>query len=384
MASVDIVDLLLVLARGTLAAQQYIANDLLRLQEFKSKAASVLELEPAEREQLVENLKKHVQVDVKAELNYKEGDATKDLVTTADVLTQAVLAKLMAQSTTDTPYTMVGEEDEPDPAVVPQVEHCLSAYYKPTLTVPHEEALRAHVKAAGGQHIVTADSVEALRRRVGVFIDPIDGTNCFVQGVWEAPMTLAGITIDGVPVAAVANRVFIFPIGGGELKHEQSSLSYVWNFDTTKPFVVYEGKLVEKVATAPLAHTAVLRVAQSSTTQKVFLEKVNEKLLPSEHVSARGAGNKEFFLVQEMLKTQISSVNVSDVFISSGDSIKKWDTCAPHAFLYALGGDMHDGDGEPIRYDVTLDDNYSLHKGVVGFTQAARDEVIKRMVQQHV
>lgn len=380
MASVDLLDLLLVLARGTLAAQQYIAFDLLRLHEFKSKAASVLELEPAERKQLVEQLNKHVQVDVKAELNYKEGEATKDLVTTADVLTQAVLARLMAQSTTDTPYTLVGEEEGPDAAVEPQVEHCLATYYKPALRVPHEEALRAHVKAAGGQHVVTADSAAALRRRVGVFIDPIDGTNCFVQGVWEAPMTLAGITVDGIPVAAVANRVFIFPVGGGELQHEQSSLSYVWNLETAKEaFMVYEGKRVEKAPAASLPHTAVLRVAQSSTTQKVFLEEVNQKLQPSEYVGARGAGNKEFFLIQESLKAQIACVGASDVFIASGDGVKKWDTCAPHAFLYALGGDMCDKDGEPVRYDVTLEDTYSLHKGVVAFTHAAREEVTKRM-----
>ncbi|EPY25690.1 inositol polyphosphate 1-phosphatase [Strigomonas culicis] len=379
MASIDILDLLLVLARGTLAAQQYIANDLLKLHQFTFDAASVLELEQSEREQLVDNLKKHVQVDVKAELGHKEGDAAKDLVTTADVLTQAVLATLMAGSTAGTPYTMVGEEDAPDAAVAPQVDRCLATYYSPALRVPHQEVLRAHVQRTGGRQVVAADSVEALRRRVGVFIDPIDGTNCFVQGVWEAPMTLAGITVDGVPVAAVANRVFIFPLGGAELRHEQSSLSYVWNFEAMKPFMVFEGKRVEKVPTPALPSGAVLRVAQSSTTQKVFLEEVNRKLEPSEPVYARGAGNKEFFLIQEMLKTQISSIGTSDVFICSGDGVKKWDTCAPHAFIYALGGDIYEGDGEPVRYDVTLDDKYSLRKGVVACTHAAATELEKRM-----
>eukprot|EP00658_Telonema_sp_P-2_P004040 TRINITY_DN11511_c0_g2_i9.p1 TRINITY_DN11511_c0_g2~~TRINITY_DN11511_c0_g2_i9.p1 ORF type:complete len:974 (+),score=191.87 TRINITY_DN11511_c0_g2_i9:88-3009(+) len=48
-----------------------------------------------------------------------------------------------------------------------------------------------------------------LRQRVGLLIDPIDATNSFVKGDPRAPMCLVGITVDGAPVAGIANRVFL-------------------------------------------------------------------------------------------------------------------------------------------------------------------------------
>ncbi|EPY34356.1 inositol polyphosphate 1-phosphatase [Angomonas deanei] len=363
MPSINLLDVLLVCIRGTLAVQQYIANDLLLLPSLQTAAKSILELQPSEKEVLLKNLTQGVNVEVKGILDNKEGSASVDLVTTADVLTQAFLVRLIEETTTDRPYTLIGEEESPNPTITQSVEKCYKTYFNPHLQVPHESELRAHVSAE--QCVLTADTLEELRRRVGVFIDPIDGTNCFVQGVWEAPMVLVGITVDGVPVASVVNRVFLYPVGKTTTENDGNSMSYVWNYGTS-PFMVFNGGRVhEHSQQRPVTPETVLEVIQSSTLKTSLFEEIDRKLQPITSLSARGAGNKEFFLVNRMLGKEGDSPALKgcDVFISSGNAIKKWDTCGPHAFILALGGDLYNEKGVPVRYQLVGDNLYSLPDG---------------------
>lgn len=401
-------------AKGCLASQHYIARDLLKLSEHRfaddatgSKAApaSILDLSEADRKQLVDALHHAVRVDVKAELAYKEGSASQDLVTTADVLTQAVLVRVIRAAFPHMPFTIVGEEDSPDAAMESAAAQCIDRYYHGRTRLPYEDALQSHVAASAGGAVVTADSLEALRRRVAVYIDPIDGTNCFVTGVWEAPMTLVGIAVDGLPVAAVCNRVFLYPVGlaGAETAPGGQSLSYVWNVaaamgSPATPFMVHEGQLVppERIAAAAAASrtdtTAPLILSQSSTTKESFLQSITRRLEPTSTVFARGAGNKQFLVVAKALGCTARAAGAADtpcdVFVCPGHTIKKWDTCAPHAFIRALGGELWDANGAPLRYatDVEAADEAArrelvtdLGDGVVAATAEVTSIIASRL-----
>ncbi|KAG8343864.1 putative inositol polyphosphate 1-phosphatase [Trypanosoma vivax] len=420
MVSVDLVQLLRVCVTGVLAAQRYIAVDLMKLHLFKAVKPNVYmtELDQHMRERLLAQLFGLLTVDVKKQLKHKEGDTVNDLVTTADIVSQAVLERFLRLTFPNEPFTIVGEEDG---AVTVSHEreaaNCVEKYFNANCTIPLEAELMAHTSAE--KSIVSARTNEELRQRVGVFIDPIDATNCFVDGSWDAPLTLVGITLDGVPVAGVVNRIFCtctadytqehYVGGRDKFNHVDAaghvpdivhrSLSYVWNDAAAGPFIVHEGRRVTPLLTeTPRTASTPLRVVRSGTTRDVYFERYLQKLQPVDARMARGAGNKLMLLFNSMIEGHptASSPNTSyaslgcDVFIAPPNSVSKWDTCAPHAFMLALGGEIYTLSGERTRYSLTGrdverrvgsedDDIRDLPNGVVAATRWSKTEVERRM-----
>ncbi|KPI85696.1 hypothetical protein ABL78_5228 [Leptomonas seymouri] len=428
MASIDLVQLLEVCVRATLAAQRYVMVDLVKLPEVESRMSfhrnppnasappqTVLDLSTEDREMLLTTLRRAVDVAVKSHFEYKENDAAEDLVTTADVLTQAVFTSVLQRTFPSQPFTVIGEEEEPSSAIAAEADICINKHYNSGFSaLPYGAELRAHlqryakVEASSGRMTSTlhADSDEALRRRVGIFIDPIDGTNCFFHGVWQAPMTLVGITLDGLPIAAVVNRVFYYPLGGDARATSgdpstaghtgcMPSLSYIFNPPgLASPFLVFDGALLPAPVTIashpPFTPTSDLLVCRSSTTKEEFLQQLVGQLQPCTPVCARGAGYKQYHLLKQMWTGRAlpsEEVVPASVFVSPPMTIMKWDCCAPHAFLYAMGGDIFAHDGTPLRYTLVRPDGSlgthaelaALPKGLLAVTPYAREEVVRRM-----
>ncbi|KPA74547.1 putative mitochondrial inositol polyphosphate 1-phosphatase [Leptomonas pyrrhocoris] len=436
MASIDLAQLLEVCVRAALAAQRYVMLDLVKLPEAEAKMSfhhddpktsarpqTVLDLSEADRGLLLASLRSAVNVDVKSHLDYKDGDAAEDLVTTADVLTQAVLTHVLQRTFPSQPFTVVGEEEEPSSALAAEAVICVKKHYDSgDAFMPNGAELRAHLQTYAKPDVapeetastVYADSVEALRRRVGVFIDPIDGTNCFYDGVWQAPMTLVGITLDNVPVAAVMNRVFCFPLtqsASAISLHQSSStaattgparptrcgpsLSFILNAPRlSSPFVVFDGALLPAPVTTashpPCTPASALLVCHSSTTKEEFLQQLLGQLQPCTAIRARGAGYKQYHLLKKMWAGSAVSgehITPADAFVCPPVTIKKWDCCAPHAFLYAMGGDIFAHDGAPLRYALARPDGSAgthtelaaLPKGLLAVTPYVKEEVARRM-----
>ncbi|ORC84488.1 putative inositol polyphosphate 1-phosphatase [Trypanosoma theileri] len=391
MTSVNLLDVLMVCVRGALAAQRYIALQLLQLDQLQTDTnpqiaeMSIVQYDAGTRRALLAKLRDAVQVEVKEHLHNKKGNAAKDLVTTADVVTQAVLECVLRTAFPTVPFTLVGEEEGSTAAQHTRMgaAQCIATHYNTHEAIPQQAELEAHVPLSS--RIVTAKTSEELRRRVGVFIDPIDGTNCFVEGCWEVPLTLVGITLDGVPIAAVVNRVF--HCNAEQLREGYSSsrsLSYVWNRSTEKPFIVHEGKRVSPLVSAPRPVTtwSTLRVVCSNTTRDSVFTQLLCKLQPFEKHGARGAGNKLMLIFSSMISGS-SQRTSCDVFLSPANSIKTWDTCAPHAFLLALGGELYTLQGEVIRYQLIGDRRTKLPAGVVGVSCWSKTEVPRRMRWSH-
>ncbi|AAZ13480.1 inositol polyphosphate 1-phosphatase, putative [Trypanosoma equiperdum] len=387
MPQVDLVKLLQICVNGALAAQQYILLDLIQLRslEVSRRDVCIADLDQQEIARLRARLKAAVSVDVKGKLEYKEGGSVDDLVTTADVVTQGLMERLLAEAFPDTPFTIIGEEEATTTdAIKIQVERCVEAFRDVNAVAPLQKELEAH--ASSDSRHVSASTVEELRARVGVFIDPIDATSCFVDGTWGAPMTLVGITVDGVPVAGVSNRFFYSTVddltSGGNAGC--TGLSYVWNDPSAGPFIVHEGRLATplwSLGRKTTSNLAMLRVIRSGTTSNKRFEQLLARLQPVEPRSARGAGNKLMLLVVSMLAASDGAAAAAcDVFLAPPNSISKWDTCAAHAFLLALGGDMRTLRGELIRYPLRGTTNLkTLPDGVVGLTRWSMTEGLRRL-----
>lgn len=422
----NVAQLLVVCVRASLAAQRYVMLNLLKLPEAGAKMAhaqssslaasathprTVLDLSDTEKAVLMDSLHHAMSVDVKSHLDHQNGDAADDLVTTADVLVQTVVVRALSESFPELPFTVVGEEGQPSSAVDEEAEVCMAKHYKAISAMPYEAELYAHLQAseksnagADAAAVLHADSDEAMRRRLGIFIDPIDGTNCFVEGIWQSPMTLVGITLDGVPIAGVMNRIFYYPLtctdGPAATEPQERacvpSLSVVLNTPAlASPFVVFDGELVpaprqtepqlECTCETPLA------VCRSSTTKEVFLQPLLTQLEPCNAVYARGAGYKQYHLLKKMLTGHHvvhEVITPADIFVCPPATIKKWDCCAAHAFLYALGGEICDQNGVPIRYPLV--DTYgaaatspseiaALTDGLIAVTPYAMHEVARRL-----
>ncbi|CCD15394.1 unnamed protein product [Trypanosoma congolense IL3000] len=387
MACADLVELLQVCVRGAMAAQRYIILELLQLDSSDAprRDVRIADFEPQSLRMLRDRLRHVVTVGVKGQLAHKEGTAANDLVTTADIVTQTVLERALADAFPDMPFTLVGEEDaNTSAAIASQVDDCMRRFLVADFPIPLQADLNRH--ACTESRLICAETYEELRSRIGVFLDPIDGTNCFVDGHWTAPLTLVGITLDGLPVAGVVNRLFYCTIddvtcGSGA---ECGSLSYVWNDASTGPFLLHEGRRVLPRA-APVRDTigplTPLRVVRSGTTSGKCFDRFLLQLQPVEPRSARGAGNKLMLLVASGLHLSEAATNAAcDVFVAPECSISKWDTCGPHAFLLAVGGDICTLRGEPIRCLFKgADTAKELLDGVVAVTRWSMAEVLRRM-----
>ncbi|RNF27339.1 inositol polyphosphate 1-phosphatase [Trypanosoma conorhini] len=379
MVSLDLLHLLTVCVRGALAAQRYIALELLKVQDLDTRrpGVAIMDQDPETKKVLLSSLRHAVTVSVKGHFRHKNGDAASDLVTTADLVTQAVIERILRDAFPDMPFTIVGEEEAGSGTVRSLAARCVEKYYTGLAAIPHQAALEAHARRTRTR--VTAATWKELRERVGVFIDPIDGTNCFVEGLWDVPLTLVGLTLDGAPVAGVVNRVFRFRPQQMSSAGSNTSLSYVWNLGSGEPFIVHEGQRVAPAAASgPVAAGSVLRAASSSTTEGSRFAWVLGKLSPIEQHEARGAGNKLMFLVASMLAGPPPAQSC-DVFISPENTIKKWDTCAPHAFVRALGGELHTLRGELVCYPLRGHGRAHLPDGVLGVTRRSKLEVGRRL-----
>ncbi|KAI5688031.1 Inositol monophosphatase family [Leishmania braziliensis] len=425
MTSVNVAKLLAVCVRASLAAQRYVMLSLIKLPNAEANMThvhsvspatsaahpcTVLDLSEAGKAILMDSLHHAVSVDVKSHLDHKEGDAADDFVTTADILIQAVVLRALSESFPAFPFTVVGEEDQPSSAVAKEVEACMATHYR-ILAMPYEAELYASIHAgdacsvdAEAAVVLHADSDEAMRRRLGIFIDPIDATNCFVTGAWQAPMTLVGITLDGVPIAGVMNRIFHYPLRCTDdpavtetpVKSCVPGLSVVLNTPAlASPFVVFDGELLPgpmQIEPQPeCTRKTTLAVCCSSTTKELFLQRLLTQLEPCSPVHARGAGYKQYHLLKKMLKGRHvphEVITPADVFVCPPAAIKKWDCCAPHAFLYTFGGDIFDRDGAPLRYPLidacgaavsSSSESSVLTNGLVAVTPYAKTEVARRL-----
>ena len=382
------------------------------------RAALLSPEEKARRQQAIrESIVGSLDVDVKGVLDHKGGASAKDLVTNADCLVQKIIVAGLQNAFGGSemmPFRIVGEEDDDGQQHDVDDEEGLdesktSSALSNTVSLGKSEnrkerrairkALRTygdkvtlpfaeHLEHAfpGDTRFVVGDSMIELRQRIAVFVDPIDGTNAFVEGVLDVPMNLVGIVVDGEPVASVVNKVFVAGKRSLSFCVRQPRCNQNCNATPTPTshFLVLNGEFYSPMVrehhhphhqhhldlpnsnpttiVAPTSLRTALRVTYSETTKAAVLAKYLDSLGNVVRVPARGAGFKLMALVEAHVRAQqrreTENVNgaeedvFADVFVCPPHTVKKWDTCAPQAFLIMLGGDIFDGQGKPIRYNL--------------------------------
>ncbi|XP_060898751.1 inositol polyphosphate 1-phosphatase [Labrus mixtus] len=171
---------------------------------------------------------------------------------------------------------------------------------------------------------------------LGIWIDPIDATSQYIEGREEVleeghlfpsglhcALVLIGVYLrnTGEPVMGVINQPFNhkIPEGGGWRGRHFWGVSY--------------GNVNVCSESLPAAGSGGrLSVVLSSSEKQVVKEALTSLCGPDRLMYASGAGYKILCVIQ----------GLADVYVLSEGSTFKWDSCAPHALLRALGGGVVD------------------------------------------
>ncbi|KAH0562860.1 3'(2'),5'-bisphosphate nucleotidase 1 [Cotesia glomerata] len=160
---------------------------------------------------------------------------------------------------------------------------------------------------------------------VCVWVDPLDGTSEFTQGLVDHVTVLVGVAVGKKTVGGVIHQPYYKDV-------QKSSLGRtLWGIDKAgiggfKPIPPPSGK---RIITTTRSH--------SNKTVQAALDAME----PDEIIRVGGAGHKVMLLLEGKANAY--------VFASSG--CKRWDTCAPEAVLNAAGGTLTDLNGDHYPYN---------------------------------
>ncbi|XP_014472699.1 PREDICTED: 3'(2'),5'-bisphosphate nucleotidase 1 [Dinoponera quadriceps] len=172
---------------------------------------------------------------------------------------------------------------------------------------------------------------------VCVWVDPLDGTAEYTQGLVEHVTVLVGVAIGRTAIGGVIHQPYY--------KNDESGMfgRTLWGIDGAGfggfvPKPPPEGK---RIITTTRSH-------YDSVVQNAI-----KSLSPDEVMRVGGAGHKVILLLEGKAHAY--------VFASRG--CKRWDTCAPEAVLHSIGGVLTDLYGE--RYSYKAGTTYANTRGVL-------------------
>jgi 3'(2'), 5'-bisphosphate nucleotidase len=205
-----------------------------------------------------------------------------------------------------------------------------------------------------GDGILAEESVDTDRRlrksRVWM-VDPLDGTNGFIDGNGDFAVQI-GLVGDGECVAAVVylplTDVLYRAVLGGGTWIERPDLE------------------PEKAAVSDRSTFSEMRLAASRSHRSPRMNKVVTQFGFKEEVQRGSVGIKIGLLIEQQC----------DVYIHLSSRTKQWDTCAPEVILTEAGGRLTDLFGYPLNYNVPDVQN---RNGLVASNGASHDQLIAKL-----
>jgi len=164
---------------------------------------------------------------------------------------------------------------------------------------------------------------------VTIWVDPLDGTSEFAEGLLDHVTVLIGIAVGSSPVAGVIAQPFF----------GFNKLSENINSEYGRTIWAIKGMGVHGIqATAAPPDQRIITTTRSHSS-KLITDTI-EAMKPDTVLRVGGAGHKVMLLMEGKAHAY--------VFASKG--CKKWDTCAPEAVLTVLGGKLTDVFNDSLIY----------------------------------
>ncbi|EJW85875.1 inositol monophosphatase [Wuchereria bancrofti] len=200
--------------------------------------------------------------------------------------------------------------------------------------MPQQQELYADVKTI----VDLFPSRKYLLSKLTVWVDPLDATQEFAEGLFEYVSVMVCIALDGTPIFGVIYRPFT-----GEKVYGLNEFGVLkGNGDKWDRMIL---KNNSKLIMVSRSHAGNVRdVALNAFFSKFTVE------------AAGGSGYKSLRLLN----------GTGELYIHK-TAIKKWDTCAGDALLRSIGGLMLDFNGDMLSY--YPNDDYVLRNGLIAAAQ---------------
>lgn len=162
---------------------------------------------------------------------------------------------------------------------------------------------------------------------VVIWVDPLDGTAEYTQGLLDHVTVLIGVAVHGKAVGGIIHQ----PYYNYKLQQDYTKLGRtMWGIVGVGGFGIQHQ--------LPPANQKIIATTRSHSNQ--IINNTISSLNPDSVLRVGGAGHKVLLLIEGKAHAY--------VFPSKG--CKKWDTCAPEALLRAFGGKLTDIHGKDIEY----------------------------------
>ena len=202
--------------------------------------------------------------------------------------------------------------------------------------------------------ILAEESVDTVRRleksRVWM-VDPLDGTNGFIDGNGDFAVQI-GLAEDGEVMLGVVYQ----PLPGVLYRALRGQGTWIERpeFEPERAHVSTTQNLSE------------MRLAASRSHRSPRMNRVMTQFEFKEEVQRGSVGIKIGLLIERQC----------DVYIHLSSRTKQWDTCAPQVILTEAGGRVSDLFGDPLNYNVPDVQN---RNGLVASNGVSHDRIIETL-----
>lgn len=189
-----------------------------------------------------------------------------------------------------------------------------------------------------------------------VWVDPLDGTSEYTQGLLDHVTVLIGLAVKGKAIGGVIHQ----PYYNYKVEKEVKGRTLwgliglgVGGFTPTSP------------------STDKFIICTTRSHSDALVNKALEALQPDEIIRVGGAGHKVLMLLD----------GKAHAYVFASPGCKKWDTCAPEGVLRALGGVLTDIHGK--EYDYSKNASYPDAQGVFATTSNVNhQELISKIPEE--
>ncbi|XP_029902782.1 3'(2'),5'-bisphosphate nucleotidase 1 isoform X3 [Myripristis murdjan] len=243
------------------------------------------------------------------ELGIVEKTGANDLQTLADRLAQQSICASLSKRFPK--LTIIGEEE-----------------------LPAEEVNEDLIENGQAEEILQktcpAEYSDLKEEELVVWVDPLDGTKEYTEGLLDNVTVLIGIAYGGRAIAGVINQPFYnYQLGpGANLGRTIWGMPGLGAFG----FQLQEVPDERRIITTTRSHS-----------NKTVMDCV-DAMEPHEVIRVGGAGNKIIQLIE----------GKASAYVFASPGCKKWDTCAPEAILHTVGGKLTDMHGNAYCYDANV------------------------------
>jgi len=194
---------------------------------------------------------------------------------------------------------------------------------------PNEDVVEDWVETSFDNEVLSSKCPEIYatlkEEEVVIWVDPLDGTSEYTQGLLDHVTVLVGVAVNGQAVGGVIHQPFY------NYKDSNNPIGRtIWGLVGLGAYGMNHKlpPLNQRIITTTRSHSN--KLVQASL----------EALKPDTILKVGGAGHKVLMVAEGQAHAY--------VFASAG--CKKWDTCAPEAILHSLGGRLTDIHGNDLQY----------------------------------